>query len=196
MLHDIDTFLHRHPDHQVEPLFVERWSPRAMSGEPLDPGQLEQLFEAARWAPSSYNAQPWRFVYAERNSEHWDAYFDLLVEGNQRWCERAAVLMVLLSRHIAERNGEPFPSHALDTGAAWQNLALQGAKFDLVVHGMIGFDRDRARTVVNAPDEFTVQAMIAVGRPGGLELLSDSAREREVPSPRKTIQEIAFAGRF
>ncbi|NKC11178.1 MAG: nitroreductase [Gammaproteobacteria bacterium] len=196
MLHGIDVSGYRQAEHDIEPLFVERWSPRGMSGEPLAEGQLEQLLEAARWAPSSYNAQPWRFIYAKRSSEHWDRFFDLLVQANQSWCQRADVLIVVLSRHIAERNGQPFPSHAFDTGAAWQNLALQGAKMGLVTHGMIGFDRARARSVVNAPDEYTVQAMIAVGQPGGLSELTESQREREVPSGRNPIDIIALEGSF
>ena len=196
MLHGIDVSAHRSPAHEVESLFVERWSPRGMSGERLAPGQLDRLFEAARWAPSSYNEQPWRFIYAQQGDDAWPAFFDLLVEGNQSWCERAAVLMVVLSRHIADRNGEPFPSHAFDAGAAWQNLALQGARMNLVVHAMIGFDRDRARDVIKAPDNYTVQAMVAIGQPGGLDQLSESQRGREVPSDRHTVETIALKGSF
>ena len=91
---------HRTPDYPIEPLFLDRWSPRAMSGEPIDERELMRLFEAARWAPSTYNEQEWRFLYARRDSPHWPAFFGLLMEANQTWCGRAAVLMVVLSHKV------------------------------------------------------------------------------------------------
>lgn len=196
MYHGIDAIARRQPEHDVEDLFVERWSPRAMSGAVLEQATLERLFEAARWAPSAFNAQPWRFVYAHREGAHWAGFMDLLVPGNQSWCVRAAVLMVLLSRHIGEHNGKPAPTHALDCGAAWQNLALQGTRLGLVVHGMAGFDRERAHALVGAPEVYTVQAMIAIGWPGDLALLDEGQREREQPSGRKPVASIACEGRL
>ncbi|MEM7405826.1 MAG: nitroreductase family protein [Pseudomonadota bacterium] len=196
MINNIDTSEFRSTEYDVDGIFPERWSPRAMNGESLNEATLNHLFEAARWAPSAFNAQPWRFVYATRDSQHWDSFFGLLVEANQSWCARAGALIVLLSRHLFEHNDSPMKTHALDSGAAWQNLALQGARMGLVVHGMQGFDYDAARTAVNAPEEFTVQMMMAVGHPGPVSALSESQQGREQPSPRKAVAEISFAGSF
>jgi len=193
---DIDVSQFRKPAHDIEPLLVRRWSPRAMSGEAISDQELLTLFEAARWAPSSYNAQPWRFLYARRGTEHWDRFFNLMVPFNQGWTQHAAVLMVVVSRKVFEQNGKPSPTHSLDAGAAWQNLALQGSRMGLVVHGMQGFDYEQARTVLHVPEEFQVEAMIAVGRPGQLEDLPEELRKREQPSDRKPIAEIALEGGF
>ena len=192
----IDVDRHRQPDHPVEALIVRRWSPRAMSGERLSEAELMSLFEAARWAPSSFNEQPWRFVYAERDGEHWPRFFDLLSEGNRRWAAAAAVLVVVLSRTTSERNGNPSRTHSYDTGAAWQNIALQGCGMGLVMHGMAGFDYERAREVLDVPDEFAVEAMIAVGRPAPAEVLPEPVRAREFPSGRKPVTELAFPDVF
>ena len=192
----IDVDRHRQPDHLVETLIVRRWSPRAMSGERLSEAELMSLFEAARWAPSSFNEQPWRFVYAERDGEHWPRFFDLLSEGNRRWAAAAAVLVVVLSRTTFERNGNPSRTHSYDTGAAWQNVALQGCRMGLVMHGMAGFDYERAREILEVPGEFAVEAMIAVGRPAPAEVLPEPLRAREFPSGRKPVIELAFPGVF
>ena len=192
----IDVDRYRQPDHPVETLLYHRWSPRAMSGERLSKAELTSLFEAARWAPSSFNEQPWRFVHAERDGEHWPRFFELLSEGNRRWAAAAAVLIVVLSRTTFERNGNPSRTHSYDTGAAWQNLALQGSRMGLVVHGMAGFDYEQARDVLEVPEEFSVEAMIAVGRSAPVEVLPESLREREIPSGRKPVAELAFPGMF
>ena len=193
---NVEVDRYRQPDHPVETLIYRRWSPRAMSGERLSKAELASLFEAARWAPSSFNEQPWRFVYAERGGEHWPHFFDLLTEGNRRWAAAAAVLIVVLSRTTFERNGNPSRTHSYDTGAAWQNLALQGSRMGLVVHGMAGFDYEKVRDVLEVPAEFSVEAMIAAGRPAPVEVLPASLREREVPSGRKPVAELAFPGVF
>src|SRR6187402_2128065 len=125
----------RKADHPVESLFVERWSPRAMSGEPLSDGEILTLFEAARWAPSTYNEQEWRFLYARRETPEWQAFFDLLVAANLAWCKNAALLVVVLAHKFLSRTGKPNPVHVYDAGAAWENLALQGTAMGLVVHG-------------------------------------------------------------
>ncbi len=187
---------HRTPDHPIETIFLDRWSPRAMSGEPLDGRELARLFEAARWAPSTYNEQEWLFLYAHRDSPQWPAFFGLLMEANQAWCDRAAVLIVVLSHKVFALNGRPNPVHTFDAGAAFENLALQGAAMGLVVHGMAGFDRDRARAELRVPDDYDVEAMVAVGHPGDPADLPEPLRQREAPSGRKPIAEIAREGGF
>jgi nitroreductase len=186
----------RKPDHPVEPLFVARWSPRAMSGEPLSDGELLTLFEAARWAPSTYNEQEWRFLYSRRDTPQWQTFFDLLVEGNQAWCDRASLLVVILAHKVFAKNGKPNPVHLFDSGCAFENLALQGTAMGLVVHGMQGFDFDKARTALNVPDDFDVCAMIAIGRPGDPKDLAQHLQEREKPSDRKPVEQIICEGAF
>lgn len=193
---DIDIAAHRQPDYDVEPLFVNRWSPRAMSGEELSEAEFMPLFEAARWAPSSYNNQPWRFLYAKRNTPHWPVFFDLMIEGNQRWAANAAVLVVLVSSTRLERDGSFARTHTFDAGAAWENLALQATASGLVAHGMQGFDYDKAKRVLGVPDGFEVEAMVAIGKPGRIEDLAERLQGREVPSPRKPLSEIVFEGGF
>ncbi|WP_303906170.1 nitroreductase family protein [Thiohalomonas denitrificans] len=185
----------RHPEYPIEPIFRDRWSPRAMSGDPLERSELMSLFEAARWAPSSYNNQPWRFVYALRDSPGWDRLFSLLVEFNQSWASGAGALILVAAKQTFD-NGKPSVTHALDAGAAWENFALQGTLNGLVVHGMEGFDYQRARTELGIPDDHDVLAMAAIGRPGRIEDLPGPLREREVPSDRKPLAEWVFEGRF
>ncbi len=186
----------RSPDHQIELLFIDRWSPRAMSGAPLEDSDLMKLFEAARWAPSTYNEQEWRFLYARRDTPNWPAFFGLLVEANQAWCDRAAVLMVVLSHKVFTRDGKPNPVHSFDTGAAFENLALQGASMGLVVHGMAGFDRGKARATLGVPDDYEIEAMVAVGHPGDPAELPAQLQAREQPSRRNAIAEFTREGKF
>jgi nitroreductase len=180
----------------VDRLFLDRWSPRAMSGEGVEASTLIVLFEAARWAPSSGNAQPWRILYARRDTPAWPTFLGLLVPGNQVWAQHAAALLVFISRQIAERNGRPSITHAFDTGAAWENLALQGTLSGLVVHGMEGFDYERARTELGVPQEFQVQAMVAIGKPGPMENLPERLQKRETPSERRPLEQTVCEGMF
>ena len=193
---DIDIDRHRKPARAIEPLLYRRWSPRAMSGEALTDDEVMTLFEAARWAPSSYNAQHWRLLYARRATAGWDRFFGLLAEGNRAWAGKAGLLVVLVSRTRFERNDHPARTHSFDCGAAWQNLALQATAMGLVAHAMQGFDYERARTELGVPDGYAVEAMIAVGRPGEIEDLPEGPRGMEVPNGRKPVAEIAREGGF
>ncbi|MDD4357362.1 MAG: nitroreductase family protein [Smithellaceae bacterium] len=185
----------RKPENSVNDIFVHRWSPRAMSGEQIDDATLMSLFEAARWAPSSNNNQPWRFIYARRGTPRWEVFFGLLAEGNQVWATDAAVLIVVISKTTFD-SGKPARTHSYDAGAAWVSLALQGSLLNIVVHGMQGFDYDRAKQELRVPDDYQVEAMIAVGRHGKKEDLPAYLQEREFPSPRKKVSEIAMEGMF
>ena len=167
-----------------------------MSGEPLDEAELMRLFEAARWAPSTYNEQEWRFLYARRDSPHWPAFFGLLKEANQAWCDQAAVLMVVLSHKVFTSDGRPNPVHTFDAGAAFENLALQGAAMGLVVHGMAGFDRGKARATLRVPDDYDGRGDGRGRPPGRPGRAAAPAPAREVPSGRKPVGEIAREGPF
>ena len=187
---------HRKADHEVESIFVDRWSPRAMNGKAVSQAELNQMFEAARWAPSAFNEQPWRFLYARRDSEHWQKFFDLLVPANQAWCANAGALLLVVSSQSFARNQKPNRVHVFDAGSAWQNLALQGSRMGLVVHGMAGFDVDNAKADLNVPDDFTTIAMVAVGYPGDPDKLPEQIRDGEKPSGRRKVEEIALEGGF
>ena len=176
-------------------LFVDRWSPRAMSGGGIPEADLRALFEAARWSPSAMNNQPWRILYAGRASSHWPLFFDLLVEANKVWCANAAALLLFVSRTAFE-NGKPCRTHSYDSGAAWMSLALQGSLRGYVVHGMQGFDYDRARKELEIPEGFQVEAMAAIGLPGRIEDLPEALQTRETPSDRRPLLQTVCEGRF
>jgi len=186
----------RKPEHPIHPLILNRWSPRAMSGEGLPDDELMPLFEAARWAPSSYNNQPWRFLYAKRETKYWQLFFELLIDFNRQWCKNAAVLVVVASKKTFEHNGKPCRTHSFDAGAAWENLAIEGSARGLVVHGMEGFDYEKARTALNLPEDHQVECMIAIGKPAPKETLPEEMQKREVPSDRRQIREIVIEGQF
>ena len=186
----------RKADYPIDLLFLNRWSPRAMSGEAITEEELFTLFEAARWAPSSYNGQPWRMLYARRDTPHWPLFFDLLVEFNKTWAKNAAALVVFISKTTFDHNGEPAVTHSFDAGAAWENFALQGTLRGLVVHGMQGFDYEKARKVLNIPDGFQVEAMAVIGKPGPKEDLPEKLQEREIPNDRRKLTETVFEGPF
>lgn len=186
----------RTADYPVDEFFLDRWSPRAMTGEPIAEATLMTLFEAARWAPSSYNNQPWRILYARRDTEHWQTFFGLMGEFNQSWAGNAGALVVFISKTHFDFNGEPSVTHSFDTGSAWASLALQGWLKGLVVHGMQGFDYERARTELNVPDGFQVEAMAAIGKPADPETLSEDLRQKESPSDRRPLDSTICEGPF
>lgn len=186
----------RRPDHDIQPYFVNRWSPRAMTGEEITREELMRMFEAARWAMSSFNNQSWRFLYAFRNTPPWDAFFNLLTQSNQAWCKNAAALVVVVSKTTFDHNNKPARTHSYDTGAAWYSFALQGTMMGLVVHGMQGFNYEKAKEDLGVPDGYQVEAMAAVGRPGDPDDLPLALQQREQPSLRKKVEEFAFEGGF
>lgn len=167
-----------------------------MTGEEISDEILLGLFEAARWAPSSSNNQPWRFIYAKRNTPEWDTLFDLLVDFNKSWVKNAAVIVVALSKNTFDKNGKPSRTHSFDTGAAWISLAIQGSSEGLVVHGMEGFDYEKARKNLGIPEDHTVEVMIAIGKKAPKESLPDDLYQREEPSTRRPLNEIVMKGRF
>ena len=190
----------RTSDHEIEPLFLQRWSPRAFSGEAIPEDVLMQIFEAARWAPSAYNSQPWRFVYARRDTLAWAGMLDLLVEGNRSWCKDAGALIVAASDSMMLPPGKdtrvPSPSHSFDAGSAWASLALQATKLGWYAHAMVGFDRERAFAEMGFTEGHRVEAMIALGRMGDKSSLPEGLQRREAPNGRKPLAETVFEGKF
>jgi nitroreductase len=182
--------------YRINPLILNRWSPRSMTGEELSDDDIMSLFEAARWAPSSSNNQPWRFIYAKRNTEHWDKLFNLMVEGNKLWAKTAAVLVVVISRKNFEHNKKPSKTYQYEAGSAWENLALEATSRGLAAHGMAGFDYEKAKKDLDIPDNFDVMAMIAIGKIGPKENLQPQLQEKEHPNDRKPLSEITMEGKF
>jgi len=182
--------------HPVHELIRERRSPRAFSGRPVEPSKLRGLLEAARWAASSFNQQPWHFIVAaQEHPEEFERLLDCLVPGNAQWARRAPVLMLSVAKLTFDANGKP-NRHALhDVGQATANLALQATAVGLAVHQMAGFDAARAREVFAIPEGFEPVAAIAVGYPGDPEELPAALREKErAPRTRRPLGEFVFGG--
>lgn len=154
-------------DHPIDARFLGRWSPRSFTGEAISDAELMTIFEAARWAPSASNLQPWRFLYAKRDSAHWPTFFNLLFEGNRRWAGETAVLIAILSKRTRQPKEGPEVenySHSFDAGAAWGYLALQASLMGWSAHGMGGFDVPRAIAELGIPEDYRIECMAAIGR--------------------------------
>ena len=190
----------RTTDHDIDPIFAERWSPRAFTGEAMPQPELMRLFEAARWAPSAFNGQPWRFVYAHRDTPAWAPLFDILIPYNQMWVANASVLMFLVSDRFRRVEGQPpapMHSHSFDAGAAWANLALQATRGGWAAHGMVGFDMAKAYETLGVPEaDYRVEAAIAVGRQADRSVLPEALQDREAPSPRVPAASFIMEGHF
>ncbi|MCJ8519813.1 nitroreductase [Pseudorhizobium tarimense] len=189
----------RHSKHPIDAFFLDRWSPRAFTGEAIVKETLLTILDAGHWAPSSGNNQPWRFIYALRDTEHWPVLLDILSPGNRRWASNAAALIIFASRtYRLSKDGEKKPAytHSFDTGSSWFSIAAQAMKLGYHAHGMEGMDREKAVEVLRIPDGFRVEAACAIGKMAPKETLPDDLRAREIQSQRKPLAEVAFEGRF
>ena len=190
----------RQPGHRVDPLFLRRWSPRAFDASEIPEHDLLTLFEAARWAPSAFNSQPWRFLYSRRGDDNWERFLGLLIPWNQSWAHSASALVYILSDSLpfTDKAGEPATSHthSYDAGAAWACLALQASLMGYQAHGMSGVDFERAREELAVPERYRIEAAAAVGRVGDPATLPEKLRARETPSGRKPVDDLAFRGRW
>ena len=182
----------------VDPLFVDRWSPRSFTAEPVPDAVLLSIFEAARWAPSASNAQPWRFLLSRRGDDAWTDFTSLLQPRNALWAASASALILIVSAKQVERRGEIVEnvSRSFDAGAAWANLAHQALLLGWHTHGIGGFDRGAARERLAIPDDFAIEAMVALGRAGGLDGLHADFHAAEAPNGRRPLDETVFAGRL
>ena len=186
----------RRAESEVDPLFIERWSRRSLTGRPLSDQQIATLFEAARWAPSANNLQPWLFVYA-RTPEMLERARMLLKETNQRWAARAPLLVFVFAQKRNPATGAPIRTAQFDTGAAWQSLVLQAHRLGLSTRAMGGIYHERTYGLFDVPaDQYESMAAIAVGYPGERELLPSELHDREQPTSRKSAREFAFEGRY
>lgn len=190
----------RQADYPVDPLFLERWSPRAFDGSEMPEADLLTLFEAGRWAPSAFNSQPWRFLYARRGEAGWERFLGLLIPWNQAWARSASALVYILSDTlpVTDKAGQPATSrtHSYDAGAAWACFALQATRMGYQAHAMSGVDFERAPESLGVPERYRIEAAAAVGRIGDPETLDEKLRARETLSGRKPVEEFAFRGRW
>lgn len=185
-----------HP--KVHSLILDRWSPRAYDESEMPQEDLDIILEAAGWAPSAYNVQPWTFLYARRGDANWDLLLSQLVEFNQGWAKDASALVFIVSDTLmrSDMGDAPNHSHSFDAGAAWALAALQAQQMGYHTHGMTGIKFGEAEAALAIPSDHRLEAAFVIGKIAGKEKLPDFLQERELPSDRKPLSEIARAGKF
>ena len=190
----------RTPDHPIEPVFIDRWSPRAYVASSMSASDLLTILEAARWAPSAYNIQPWRFLYSYRDDAHWQKYLTLLDPFNASWAQHASALVFVLSDTVMPGNGSHpqklSRTHSFDAGAAWAQLSLQATSLGYQAHAMAGINFELSQENLVVPERYRVEIAIAVGKRADPSVLPEALQDREQPSQRLSVHEIAFAGAF
>jgi len=191
----------RKPDHAIDPIFLKRWSARSFTGDTMPDEDILTMFEAARWAHSSANRQPWRFTYALRGDANFEQYVQFLDSGNQEWAHKAAAVVIVVSARRTKPTDGSAPraigTHSLDTGCALQSLTLQAAMMGYIAHPMGGILPDRIRDELGiSDDDYKIECGIAIGRLAAPEELPERFRERETKSGRKPISDTVFRGEF
>lgn len=185
-------------DHPINELIRHRWSPRAFDAKPVPADVLRSLFEAARWAPSSNNEQPWAYLVAtHENPEEFAKMVSVLVEFNANWAKHVPVLALAVSELAFAKNGAPNRNAQYDTGAASALLSVEATSRGLFVHQMAGFDPDKARQVFGIPSGWDAIAAIAIGYPGDPATLPQPYQDRErAPRTRKPLSEFVMTGHW
>ena len=174
----------------VNSLIEQRRSKRSFLNKPVEQEKIRSLFEAARWAPSSMNEQPWSYLYATKDQgELWNKLFDTLMEGNKIWVKDAPLLVLSLARKSFERNDRTNTTAKYDLGGANAFLSLQATEMGLNVHQMGGFDAQKVRLDFNVPDHYEIGVIMAIGYPGDPEQLPENLKQREVAPRRRKPQD-------
>lgn len=183
---------------KIEKLIVERWSPRAFDGSEIPQEDLDAILEAGGWAPSAYNVQPWTFLYSRRGDANWDLLLSQLIDFNQSWAKAASALVYVVSDKFmrSDKGNSDNHSHSFDAGAAWALAALQAQALGYHTHGMTGLKFGEAEAALGIPDDHRLEAAFVIGRQGPKEALPEFLQEREAPSGRKPVSQIARAGKF
>jgi len=185
----------RQTEGDVFPLFLNRWSPRSFTADAVPEEDLLACIRAAHWAPSSYNEQPWRFIYAVSEKDR-DSFVQCLIPFNRLWAEKASVLVALCAKERFSHEDSPNGHCAFDCGAAWAIFALEATRRGYSAHAMAGFDPKKAHDTLKVPDGYRVVCFIALGKRGPKEALPERMRQGETPSGRKRLAEVAFEGAF
>jgi nitroreductase len=187
-------------EREISPIFINRWSPRAFDESGISESELLQFLEAARWTPSAYNAQPWRFIYARRGTAHWQPFLDLLVPYNRDWAARASALVFALAAQKFTPSGATEAIEtgyaAYDTGAAVAYLTLQASISGWHSHIVAGFDKEATKKLLHVPEDHDVVSAVVIGKLGNPETLPPALKERETPTPREPLQNLVAEGRF
>ncbi|MEO8434398.1 MAG: nitroreductase family protein [Pyrinomonadaceae bacterium] len=183
-------------EYPIQDAIKQRWSPRSFSSRMVEPEKLRSLLEAARWAPSSYNEQPWYFLVATKDDEaEYQKMLECLVEFNQQWAYLAPVLMISGARGKFEKNGQPNRHAFHDVGLAVANMIFEATALGLFVHQMAGFSPERVKELYNVPEDFEPVAAIAIGYAGEVDDLPEDFREKEIaPRERKPLESFVFQG--
>jgi len=185
----------RRSDHPIDRQFLDRWSPRAFADRAMTQEQLLTVLEAARWAPSGSNLQPWRFFYGMRGEPEFDTLLSLLVPFNEGWARNAGALVIIAS--VTSYDGtRPIRTHSFDTGSAFMSLCLQAHSMGLIAHGMAGIEYDKVPLVLRLPDNLNVEAAVAIGYQGDASSLPEALQKRETPSQRLALEDVAYKGHF
>lgn len=185
----------RTPKYPIDRQFLDRWSPRAFADRPVTEEQVLTVLEAARWAPSASNLQPWRFFYGVRGEPEFDTLLSLLVPFNEGWAKNAGALIFITSVTSFDGSRQNI-THSFDAGSAFMSLSLQAHSMGLVAHGMAGIEFEKVPVVLRLPDNLKVEAAVAIGYQGDVSTLSDALRKREAPSQRQSLADMVFKGHF
>ncbi len=180
----------------IHPIIKNRWSPRSFSEKKVDPAKLRRIFEAARWAPSSFNEQPWRFIVGEKGDDSWDKLYECMVKFNQDWAKSAAVLIMSIGKQSSSKGGTN-KVYQYDVGQSMAYITFQAEAEGLVVHQMGGFSADKARELFSIPEDYVPLTMMALGyqdSPDSLE--GDFVKMEKAPRVRKPFGELVFSGSF
>ncbi|CAK7023761.1 nitroreductase family protein [Saezia sanguinis] len=191
----------RSTTHHIHEVFTQRWSPRSFTGEAIDEKTLMSFFEAAHWAPSAHNSQPWRFIYALKGSLEWEPLFAPIFPQNQIWAQNASALVLFVAQTQwippLMDHEVPLPYHALDVGAAAMCFSLQATMSGWDTHPIAGFDKESAHNLLGIPDLFAPLLLMAVGRRNpDISALPKELQEREKPSSRIALNELVSKGLF
>lgn len=190
----------RQSPYAIETLFLQRWSPRAFQPRNMPLVDLHTMLEAARWAPSAHNLQPWHFIVSRRHDEHWEKHLELLHPFNAGWATNASALVFVLSQATTPAHGDspaqPSRTHSFDAGAAWAQLALQATALGYQAHAMAGIDFNRAPQALGIPGTHRLEIAVAIGRQAEPDQLPKELREREHPSVRRPLQDMVSTGMF
>jgi len=191
---NLEKLKHAPAETGVHTVIAQRWSPRAFADKPVSSEDLKKIFEAARWAASSFNEQPWRFIVGRKGDPTYKKIFDTLVEFNQGWAKSAPLLILSAAKKTFSHNGSPNGYGVHDTGAATATLSLQATSLGLHTHGMAGFDKEKAREAFAIPEDFDIGAVTALGYLGDAETLPDGLKTQETSArTRKPLGEVVFS---
>ncbi len=181
----------------IHPLLKKRWSPRSFTSQKVENESLARIFEAARWAPSSFNDQPWRFIVGRKGDETWDKILETLTEFNQQWAKLAPVLVISVGKKISAKTGKPNRVFQYDVGQSAAYITFQVMQEGLFIHQMGGLDRDKAAKIFHVPDDSQVLTAMAIGHKGEPDLLDGDFVEMEKSDrDRLPASEIVYEGQF